>query len=63
MKISERTRIEIDAEIAAARNDIRTDKLDMSYGELAYTNLYENKELVKGLPSPGGLSWTRHGKT
>ena len=44
MKISEQTRKQINAEIAAARNDIRTDKLDVSYGELA--NLYENKELV-----------------
>ena len=34
----------IDAEIAEARNEIRTDKLDMSFGELA--NLYEDKELV-----------------
>jgi hypothetical protein len=44
MTISDKTRKKIDAEIAAARNDIRTDKLDMSYGELA--NLYENHELV-----------------
>ncbi len=35
---------QIDIEIADARNEIRTDKLDMSFGELA--NLYENKELV-----------------
>jgi len=34
----------IDAEIAEARNEIRTDKLDMSFGELA--NLYEEEELV-----------------
>lgn len=34
----------LDKEIAVTRNDIRTDKLDMSYGELA--NLYENRELV-----------------
>jgi hypothetical protein len=34
----------IDSEIAEARNEIRTDKLDMSFGELA--NLYENRELV-----------------
>lgn len=34
----------IDSEIAGARNEIRTDKLDISYGELA--NLYENNELV-----------------
>lgn len=44
MTISERKRKKIDAEIATARNDIRTDKLDMSYGELS--NLYENRELV-----------------
>lgn len=36
--------IQIEEEIAEARNEIRTDKLDMSFGELA--NLYENKELV-----------------
>lgn len=34
----------IDEEITGARNEIRTDKLDMSYGELS--NLYENKELI-----------------
>ncbi|SPD74228.1 conserved hypothetical protein [uncultured Desulfobacterium sp.] len=34
----------LDAEIADARNEIRTDKLDISYGELA--NLYENDELI-----------------
>ncbi|MFQ5740949.1 MAG: DUF262 domain-containing protein [Acidobacteriota bacterium] len=34
----------VDQEITAARNDIRTDKLDISYGELA--NLYQNDELV-----------------
>ena len=33
-----------DREIAKGRNDIRTDKLDMSYGEI--TNLYEAHELV-----------------
>ena len=44
MGTTDKTRKQIDAEIAAARNDIRTDKLDVSYGELS--NLYENKELV-----------------
>jgi hypothetical protein len=34
----------IEGEIAEARNEIRTDKLDMSFGELA--NLYEQDELV-----------------
>jgi len=34
----------VDDEIADARNDIRTDKLDVSYGELA--NLYDTGELV-----------------
>jgi hypothetical protein len=34
----------VDSEIEAGRNDIRTDKLDISYGELA--NLFENEELV-----------------
>jgi len=37
-------RQKIDAEIVDARNEIRTDKLDISFGEIA--NLYENKELV-----------------
>jgi len=34
----------IDQEIEAGRNDIRTDKLDISYGELS--NLYANEELI-----------------
>ena len=34
----------IDDEIVDARNEIRTDKLDISFGEIA--NLYENKELI-----------------
>ena len=34
----------LDREIVKGRNEIRTDKLDMSYGEI--TNLYENNELV-----------------
>ncbi len=34
----------IDDEIAGGRNEIRTDKLDISFGEIA--NLYENKELI-----------------
>lgn len=37
-------RQKIDEEIAGARNEIRTDKLDMSFGEIA--NLYENNELI-----------------
>jgi len=37
-------RQEIDNEIAGARNEIRTDKLDISFGEIA--NLYENSELI-----------------
>lgn len=37
-------RQKIDNEIAGARNEIRTDKLDISYGELA--NLFENEELI-----------------
>ena len=36
-------RLQLDEEIAGGRNDIRTDKLDISYGELA--NLYANQEL------------------
>ena len=34
----------LDHEIARGRNEIRTDKLDMSYGEI--TNLYEDEELI-----------------
>ena len=34
----------IDDEISGGRNEIRTDKLDMSFGEIA--NLYENRELI-----------------
>jgi len=37
-------RQDIDDEIADGRNEIRTDKLDISFGEIA--NLYENKELI-----------------
>lgn len=42
--ITDERRARIDTEIATARNDIRTDKLDISYGEIA--NLYENSELI-----------------
>jgi hypothetical protein len=34
----------LDEQIACARNEIRTDKLDMSYGELS--NMYEAEELI-----------------
>ena len=34
----------LDEEILRGRNEIRTDKLDMSYGEI--TNLYEDRELI-----------------
>ncbi len=37
-------RQKIDDEIVGARNEIRTDKLDMSFGEIS--NLYENSELI-----------------
>ena len=37
-------RQKIDDEIAGGRNEIRTDKLDISFGEIA--NLYKNKELI-----------------
>ena len=37
-------RQKIDAEIVDAQNEIRTDKLDISFGEIA--NLYENNELI-----------------
>lgn len=44
MSKSDTKHSKIDAEIVSARNDIRTDKLDVSYGELA--NLYQNDELI-----------------
>lgn len=44
METRMKTRQKVDDEIAGARNEIRTDKLDISYGELA--NLYENNELI-----------------
>jgi hypothetical protein len=40
----QRRTVDLDSEIAEGRNEIRTDKLDISYGELA--NMYENKELI-----------------
>jgi hypothetical protein len=36
--------VELDIQIDAERNNIRTDKIDLSYGELA--SLYENRELI-----------------
>jgi hypothetical protein len=44
MRQVKRKSIDIDSEIVEGRNEIRTDKLDISYGELA--NMYENKELI-----------------
>lgn len=44
MSSKAKKRQKIDDEIVGARNEIRTDKLDISYGELA--NLYETEELV-----------------
>ena len=44
MSSKAKNRQKIDEEIAGARNEIRTDKLDISYGELS--NLYENEELI-----------------
>jgi hypothetical protein len=44
MEARTKIRQKLDGEIAGARNEIRTDKLDISYGELA--NLYENSELI-----------------
>lgn len=44
METKTKKRQKVDDEIAGARNEIRTDKLDISYGELA--NLYENDELI-----------------
>lgn len=44
MAMSKEIRQKIDDEIQAGRNEIRTDKLDISYGEIA--NLYEQSELI-----------------
>jgi Protein of unknown function DUF262 len=44
MHVSKKKAVDIDTEISDGRNEIRTDKLDISYGELA--NMYENKELI-----------------
>ncbi|MGZ8880412.1 MAG: hypothetical protein ACXW1N_08880 [Halobacteriota archaeon] len=43
MPIDEEIQAKIDFEISSARNEIRTDKLDVSFGEIA--NLYTNGEL------------------
>jgi hypothetical protein len=51
----------IDNEIAGARNEIRTDKLDISYGELA--NLYENNELIIRPEYQRLFRWTPTQKT
>lgn len=37
-------KIELDQEISKARNSVKTEKMDMSFGELI--SLYENKELI-----------------
>ena len=44
MPLNQEQQLRLDQEIEAERNNIKTDKLDISYGELA--NLYESKELV-----------------
>lgn len=54
-------RQQVDDEIAGARNEIRTDKLDMSYGEIA--NLYENKELIIKPEYQRLFRWTPTQKT
>ena len=51
----------LDQEIAAARNEIRTDKLDITYGELA--NLYDAKELVIRPEYQRLFRWTATQKT
>jgi len=54
-------RQQIDDEIAGARNEIRTDKLDMSYGEIA--NLYQNSELIIRPEYQRLFRWTPTQKT
>ena len=51
----------IDQEIEEARNEIRTDKLDMSYGELA--NLYKSGELIIRPEYQRLFRWTPTQKT
>jgi len=51
----------LDQEISAARNEIRTDKLDITYGELA--NLYEASELVIRPEYQRLFRWTPTQKT
>jgi len=57
----ERKKQKIDQEIQEARNEIRTDKLDISYGELA--NLYENDELIIRPEYQRLFRWTSTQKT
>lgn len=52
---------DLDEEIAAARNEIRTDKLDITYGELA--NLYDAEELVIRPEYQRLFRWTPTQKT
>lgn len=61
MKAVEKKRQQVDSEIEEARNDIRTDKLDISYGELG--NLYENKELIIRPEYQRFFRWTPTQKT
>ena len=61
MTTVEETRQRIDQEIAEGRNDIRSDKLDISYGELA--NLYENQELIIRPEYQRLFRWTATQKT
>jgi hypothetical protein len=58
--IEERQR-KVDDEIAEGRNEIRSDKLDMSYGELA--NLYESRELIIRPEFQRLFRWTATQKT
>jgi len=51
----------LDQEIASTRNDIRTDKLDVSYGELS--NLYETGELIIKPEYQRLFRWTPTQKT
>jgi len=61
MTTIEKKRQQVDSEIEEARNDIRTDKLDISYGEIA--NLYENRELIIRPEYQRFFRWTATQKT
>ena len=61
MPLNEEQQLRLDQEIKEERNNIRTDKLDISYGELA--NLYKNEELVIGPEYQRLFRWSSTQKT